>query len=107
MADAVVSASGAFVDGDVLIVGHAGYLSFLALKVVEALAPTEDGTVDGILNESWLEAARTVVLDANVGEVCGFEITSLGARYLPNPESTDFDAAKHNDAFVVPAATAA
>ncbi|CAE8657957.1 unnamed protein product, partial [Polarella glacialis] len=99
MATAVAERSGRLVPGDLLIVGHAGYLSFLALEVVEALAPASGSSE----RDEWLQAARKVVLDANVGEVCGFEIGApgRGARYLPNPESTDFAAASSNDAFII------
>lgn len=93
MAAVAVAGSG-MPDGDVLMVGHAGYLSFLALEVLEAAAPI------GSEREQWLDAGRKVVLNANVGEVCGFEVSPAGVRYLPNPESTDFAAAKSNDAFI-------
>eukprot|EP00929_Paragymnodinium_shiwhaense_P004902 TRINITY_DN106162_c0_g1_i1.p1 TRINITY_DN106162_c0_g1~~TRINITY_DN106162_c0_g1_i1.p1 ORF type:complete len:236 (+),score=44.61 TRINITY_DN106162_c0_g1_i1:131-838(+) len=96
MAEAVSTASADFSPGDVLIVGHATYLSMLALEIVQALAPAEAAGTD-----AWLASARQAVLNANVGEVCGFEVCSgTGARYLPNPESTDFAAASSNDAFV-------
>jgi hypothetical protein len=49
-----------------------------------------------------VQAAREVVLHVNVGEVCAFEISAEGVRYLLNPEATDFEAAKSNDAFVGP-----
>eukprot|EP00931_Biecheleriopsis_adriatica_P051009 TRINITY_DN29554_c0_g1_i1.p1 TRINITY_DN29554_c0_g1~~TRINITY_DN29554_c0_g1_i1.p1 ORF type:complete len:221 (+),score=42.52 TRINITY_DN29554_c0_g1_i1:75-737(+) len=91
MAAAVAEAGPSMKPGDVLIVNHAAYMSFLALEVLDALAP----------DSAWLESAQKTVLDTNVGEVCGFEISvAKGCRYLPNPESTDFEAAKSNDAFV-------
>lgn len=100
LAGAVVSGAAAGLPaGDLMIVGHAGYLSLLALEVVDALAPSAADP------EAWKKAARQVVLEANVGEVCGFELCpSLQvARYCPNPECTDFQVARHNDAFVTSA----
>ena len=88
------SASGT-IEGDLLICGHAGYISLLALEVVAALAPEAAAE-----REAWLNAARGVVLQANVGEVCAFEVGPSGATYHLNPEATDFGAAKTNDAFV-------
>lgn len=84
------------VNGDLLVANHAGYLSFLALEVLAALAPEPAGAEQ----EEWLQAAQRVVLQANVGEACAFEVSPLGVQYLPNPEATDFAAAKTNDAFV-------
>eukprot|EP00928_Gymnodinium_smaydae_P042406 TRINITY_DN28566_c0_g1_i1.p1 TRINITY_DN28566_c0_g1~~TRINITY_DN28566_c0_g1_i1.p1 ORF type:complete len:254 (-),score=60.58 TRINITY_DN28566_c0_g1_i1:30-734(-) len=97
MAGAVAAASAELVPGDVMIVGHAGYLSLVALEVVEALAPNG---LDESQLEAWRAAARKTVLEANVGEVCGFEIGPAGARYLRNPKATDFAAAPSHDAFV-------
>ena len=99
MANALATAveQAAPVNGDLLVVNHAGYLSFLALEVLAALAPER-----GAEREAWLQAARHVVLQANVGEVCAFEVSSLGVQYLINLETTDFAAAKTNDAFVGP-----
>lgn len=94
MAAAVVAAGPSLKPGDVLIVSHAAYMSFLGLEILEAVAPAEGSA-------AWLEAAQNLILDANVGEVCGFEIsTTAGCRYLPNPDSTDFEAAKSNDDFL-------
>ena len=73
-----------------------GYLSFLALEVISALAPEPAGPQQ----DAWVSAAREVVCSTNVGEVCAFELGPSGAKYLPNPEGTDFAAASHNDAFV-------
>ena len=95
MASALATAveQAALVDGDLLVASHAGYLSFLALEVLAALAPKP-------VDEAWLQAARHVVLHANVGEACAFELSPLGVQYLANPEATDFAAAKNNDAHV-------
>ena len=54
------------------------------------------------LIDEWVAAAREVVLPVNVGEVCGFELTSDGVAYLANPLETDFGAAAGNDDFVSP-----
>mmetsp|Transcript_67794 Transcript_67794/g.136158 ORF Transcript_67794/g.136158 Transcript_67794/m.136158 type:complete len:109 (+) Transcript_67794:3-329(+) len=88
-------------EGDILVVGHAGYLSFLTLEVLEAAAPAEAAA-----REAWLLAARGVVLEANVGEACGFEVQASGVRYLLSPEATDFSAARCNDDFTSVAAGA-
>jgi len=87
---------------DVLIVSHAGF-SFLALEVVDALAPLAGA--DAAKRDAWHAAARTVVESANVGEVCGFALDAAlpeGAKYLACPHGTDFAAARSNDAFVAP-----
>ena len=83
-------------DGDVLVASHAGYLSLLSLEIAAALAPEPAGAAQ----DAWLQQAREVVLRANVGEACAFELSAEGVRYLPNPEATDFAAAASNDAFV-------
>ena len=83
-------------NGDVLIASHAGYLSHLSLEIAAALAPEPAGAA----RDAWLQQAREVVLRANVGEACAFELSAEGVRYLPNPEATDFAAAASNDAFV-------
>lgn len=75
MAQALALAGAGAGPGDAMIVGHAGYLSFLALEIVDALAVGEGRP------EAWREAARAVILAANVGEVCGFEVGEAGARY--------------------------
>eukprot|EP00405_Crypthecodinium_cohnii_P001453 CAMPEP_0194753796 /NCGR_PEP_ID=MMETSP0323_2-20130528/7766_1 /TAXON_ID=2866 ORGANISM="Crypthecodinium cohnii, Strain Seligo" /NCGR_SAMPLE_ID=MMETSP0323_2 /ASSEMBLY_ACC=CAM_ASM_000346 /LENGTH=242 /DNA_ID=CAMNT_0039671901 /DNA_START=129 /DNA_END=857 /DNA_ORIENTATION=+ len=85
--------------GDVAIVTHSGYMSFMALEVVDAIALCTSKSSE------WHESARSVILEANVGEVSGFEVDDAGVKYLPNPEATDFAAASHNDAFVGPATT--
>lgn len=85
--------------GDVMLIGHAVYLSFLALHVVEAFAPPE-GSPE---REPWLEASKNVVLDTNVGEVCAFDVSASGVRYLLNPEATDFAVATSNASFVMEA----
>ena len=82
--------------GALLICGHSGYLSFLALEVVRAMAP------DGGAGDAWASEARNVVLHVNQGEASAFELDAAsGAKYLPNPEATDFGVAASNDAFVV------
>ena len=50
--------------------------------------------------DAWKLAARGAVLPVNTGEVCAFELSAKGVRYLPNPMITDFGSAKGNDAFV-------
>lgn len=92
LADAVDLAS--LAEGDVMVVGHAGYLSFLALEIIRAMAPS---VPDG---DAWLAEAEAVVKEANVGEVCGFDVSADQVRYLANTEETDFAAAPTNDAFV-------
>jgi len=89
-------AQAAPVDGDVLVAGHANYLSHLSLEIAAALAPEPAGAA----RDAWLQQAREVVLRTNVGEACAFELSAEGVRYLPNPEATDFAAAASNDAFV-------
>ena len=83
-------------NGDVLVASYAGYLSHLSLEIAAALAPEPAGAA----RDAWLQQAREVVLRANVGEACAFELSAEGVRYLPNPEATDFAAAASNDAFV-------
>merc|ERR1712217_394856 len=98
MVEAVESTASSLAPGDVMIVTHAVFISLLGARLLESLAPTEEAE-----RQSWMTAANKVVLDVNVGEVCGFELSEAGARYLENPEPTDFAAAPNNDAFTEPA----
>mmetsp|Transcript_21970 Transcript_21970/g.61441 ORF Transcript_21970/g.61441 Transcript_21970/m.61441 type:complete len:246 (+) Transcript_21970:49-786(+) len=87
--------------GDVLIVNHAGYLSLLAMEIFKAVAEPSAGA-DG---ECLLAPEQDVILDANIGEVCGFELYGASdsaprAIHLESPVATDFGAAACNDAFV-------
>ena len=93
MADAVGRAAADFRPGDVLIAGHATYMSYLTLELIDAIAPQVE-------REAWVRAARAVVLPVNVGEVCGFELTGDGVKYLANPLGADFGGASGNDDFV-------
>ena len=96
MVAALGRAAERFVPGDVLVVGHAGYLSFLSLELIEALAPTDSHT-----RAAWVRAARSAVLPVSVGEVSGFEMSAGGGvTHLPNPTGTDFGCAPTNDSFV-------
>eukprot|EP00747_Dinoflagellata_sp_TGD_P034482 gnl/TRDRNA2_/TRDRNA2_137278_c0_seq1.p1 gnl/TRDRNA2_/TRDRNA2_137278_c0~~gnl/TRDRNA2_/TRDRNA2_137278_c0_seq1.p1 ORF type:complete len:225 (-),score=39.23 gnl/TRDRNA2_/TRDRNA2_137278_c0_seq1:51-725(-) len=90
MAQAVADAGAHFAEGDVLIVGHAGYLQFLALEVVTAMA----------IDSEWLSKAREVILPFNVAEVCGFEVTSDGVLCLTNTVSAGAAIVGGNNDFV-------
>lgn len=83
-------------EGDVLIVGHAMYLSLLTLEVIKELTGT-------MLTAEAAAAGTSVVLQANVGEVEGFEISAEGVvRFLQNKGVVDADGteAQRNDDFV-------
>lgn len=96
-------------EGDILVVGHAGYLQFLAMSffdtvVSAAAADTEVATEPRC--EVEMTFARNTILHSNVGEACGFEMRVPAANreapsvtYLESPEGTDFSVAPHNDAF--------
>lgn len=92
--------SSATKSGDVLVVGHAIYLSLLTLEVIKAL----NGST---LSSEAAAAGEKVVLEANLAEVEGFLISADGVRYLRNSveeeESASLGggAAKRNDDFVV------
>ena len=102
MASALARAADGFAEGDVLVVSHAVYISHLALALIDALSlpHPEEEEEEGGGRRAWRAAARDAVLPVNVGEVCCFELSSDGVRYLPNPTATDFASASSNDAFV-------
>ena len=88
--------------GDVLVVSHAVYISHLALALIDALAEQKQQQQQAAaVVDEWRAAARAAVLPVNVGEVCCFEISEAGCRYLPNPLETDFASASSNDAYVL------
>ena len=96
MAAAVGEAAEAFTPGSVLITLHHTFLSYLALELVDAMAPAAPETE----REEWVRNARGVILPVNTGEVCAFKLTAEGATYLANPLDTDFVSVKSNDGFV-------
>ena len=90
--------------GDVLVVSHAVYISYLALALIDALADQKQERLqeqEAVVVEEWRAAARAVVLPVDVGEVCCFEISDAGCRYLPNPLAADFASASSSDAYIL------
>ncbi len=103
MATALAAAAAGFNSGgDMLVLSHAVYISYLALALVDALAEQKERQQEqqAVVDE-WRAAARAVILPVNVGEVCCFEISDSGCRYLPNPLATDFASASSNDAYIL------
>ena len=90
--------------GDVLVVSHAVYISYLALALIDALADQKQERLqeqEAVVVDEWRAAARAVVLPVDVGEVCCFEISDAGCRYLPNPLAADFASASSSDAYIL------
>mmetsp|Transcript_51282 Transcript_51282/g.133192 ORF Transcript_51282/g.133192 Transcript_51282/m.133192 type:complete len:224 (+) Transcript_51282:3-674(+) len=83
-------------NGDVIIVGHALYLSLLTLEIIKAL----DGST---LSPESAVLGQQVVLQANVGEVEGFEISEDGVQFLTNDavDEAPSTRAQCNDDFVI------